>query len=396
MNGDILLDETDRLLMIYFGFSVLYLFLFALFAKFKRTIPYPYSSKQSRIMVLIPAFREDRVIEDAVKSVLMQDYPSELLTVMVISDQMEEATNQRLEKLPVHVVHANYTNSSKAKALQLAIQCNNDHSYAMVVILDADNHVGSDFLVQINQAYQSGVQAMQCHRTAKNKDTDIALLDAVSEEMNNTYFRKGHSAVGLSAALSGSGMAFDYTWFCENISQLSSSGEDKELEILLLRQHIFIDYLDHVLVCDEKVQTKNSFSTQRRRWLAAQYGALGKALKDLPSAIVEWNLSYLDKIVQWLMPPRLLMLLFICFWTSISAIFFRTHALKWGALLFLLIVTFALAIPKELDNKKLDRALRKIPLLSLIMIINLFHLKGMNKQFQSTQHGDTPDSKQQP
>jgi len=35
----------------------------------------------------------------------------------------------------------------------------------------------------------------------------LALLDGISEEINNNIFRKGHQTLGLSSALIGSGMA---------------------------------------------------------------------------------------------------------------------------------------------------------------------------------------------
>lgn len=57
------------------------------------------------------------------------------------------------------------------------------------------------------------VEAVQTHRIAKNMNNDMALLDAVSEEINNTIFRLGHAKLGLSAALIGSGMAFRYDLF---------------------------------------------------------------------------------------------------------------------------------------------------------------------------------------
>lgn len=108
----------------------------------------------------------------------------------------------------------------------------------------------------MNDALDSGIQAVQAHRTAKNRDTDTAVLDAASEEVNNSIFRRGHVALGFSSALIGSGMAFDYKWFRENIACCTTSGEDKELEALLLRQGIYIDYLDDVRVLDERYRAK--------------------------------------------------------------------------------------------------------------------------------------------
>lgn len=89
-------------------------------------------------------------------------------------------------------------------------------------------------------------------------------------------------ALGFSSALIGSGMAFDYKWFRENIACCTTSGEDKELEALLLRQGIYIDYLDDVRVLDEKVQGEGAYYNQRRRWIAAQFYALSSAVRQLP------------------------------------------------------------------------------------------------------------------
>jgi hypothetical protein len=50
--------------------------------------------------------------------------------------------------------------------------------------------------------------AVQGHRTAKNTNNSWAILDAISEEINNNIFRKGHRVLGLSSAIIGSGMAF--------------------------------------------------------------------------------------------------------------------------------------------------------------------------------------------
>src|SRR5690606_2958266 len=113
---------------------------------------------------------------------------------------------------------------------------------------------------------------------------------------------------GLSAALIGSGMAFDYKWFKENVKKLKTAGEDKELESLLLKQKIFIDYLNNVFVYDEKTKKADAFSRQRRRWLASQLGSLKTGLKDLPGALWTMNIDYVDKIIQWMLLPRVMIL----------------------------------------------------------------------------------------
>jgi len=384
-----LIDMLDNFCFLYIGFSVFYLFFFAFLSRFKRSDQYPKAAMFHEIVVLFPAYKEDQVIISSLQSFEKQDYPREKYEVVVISDKMSEETNELISRMKVHLLRVNFENSSKAKALNFAIDHVKNRSFDIVVILDADNTVEPDFLEQVNRAYHAGAMAIQAHRKGKNISTDVAILDAVSEEMNSSYFRKGHVFIGLSASLSGSGMAFDCNWFRENISKVSSAGEDKELEALLLKQRIYIEYLHHVFVYDEKVRNTSAFYKQRQRWMAAQVGSLKTTFKDLPFALFSGNIDYANKILQWMMLPRVLLLGTI-FILSIIVPFVQIEwALKWWGLFVLLLVTFGLAIPKEMDNRRLEKALRKVPHLFILMFFNLFRLKGAYKKFIHTTHGES-------
>lgn len=382
-----ILPIMDCIIWCILAISTGYLLVFSIAALPKRTFHYPASRKQHRIVVLFPAYQEDAVIITAVHSFLQQDYPRNLYDVVVISDHMKEETNNELALLPVLLLRATYENSSKAKALNLAMdKLQND--YQIAVILDADNRVDPLFLQYINNAYAAGSKAMQAHRKAKNRNTDVAVLDAVSEEINNSIFRKGHVNLGLSSALIGSGMAFDYDWFKENIKKIFTAGEDKELEILLLKQRYFIDYLEEVYVYDEKTQGNKGFYNQRRRWLAAQYSQWHRIIRDLPGALFSFNIDYCDKLFQWMMPPRLLLLGSIGFFACLSLFIHWEYSLKWWGLFIITGITLCLAIPDYLVDDRFKRAIRKIPLLFIMMFLNLFRMKGVNKKFIHTAHGE--------
>ena len=175
--------------------------------------------------------------------------------------------------------------------------------YDVVVIMDADNLTSPHFLTAVNRAFDSGVRCIQAHRTGQNLNTDISVLDGISEEINNGIFRSGHNALGLSAALSGSGMAFEADWFRKNVRLLETAGEDKELEVLLLQQRIHTTYLPEIPIYDEKTQKEEAISNQRKRWIAAQFGILRSSLSGLQKAIRQGNIDYCDKIIQWMLPP---------------------------------------------------------------------------------------------
>lgn len=328
------------------------------------------------------------MIEQSVDSVLRQDYPKACFDTVVVADKFRRDTIERLSQLPIRLLDVDFEASSKAKALNYAIEQLGGEAFDVVVILDADNTVGSDFLHQLNNAYQSGAMAIQAHRKAKNRNTDTAVLDAVSEEINNSIFRKGHVALGISSALIGSGMAFDYKWFRTNVPALSTAGEDKELEILLLKQGVFIEYLDQVEVLDEKTQKGGAFYNQRRRWLAAQFYSLTSALRDLPGAITSGNIDYCDKLFQWMLPPRVLLLGLIPLFGVATLFVDWTISVKWWILFVLLLFALAFAIPDDLVDARFKKALRKIPVMFVFMALNVFRIRGAKNKFIHTAHGE--------
>lgn len=391
----------DWILFTLLALCVCYLLLYAIASKFYRTPRFPEARTLRRFIVFFPAYKEDRVIASSVRSFLQQDYPRELFDIIVISDQMQPATNEDLRSLPIRLLIAGYKDSSKAKALTMAVDSISDDHYDIVVIMDADNLTSPDFLAEVNRAFDSGIKSVQAHRTGKNLNTDISILDGISEEINNGIFRSGHNALGLSAALSGSGMAFEADWFRQNVRLLETAGEDKELEVLLLQQRIHTVYLPQIPIYDEKTQKEEAIGNQRKRWIAAQFGILRSSLLSLPKAIGQGNLDYCDKILQWMLPPRLiqlagvfgltLVITIIGIWLSLQGTATGhewTIAVKWWILSAAQIAAMTLPIPGHLFNKQLGKAVLRIPMLALTTIGNLFKLKGAYKKFIHTEHGE--------
>lgn len=393
------MNIVDWILYVPLALCVGYLLLYAIASRFYRTPHFPEARTLRRFVVLFPAYKEDRVILSSVQGFLKQDYPKEKFDIIVISDQMQPATNDALRALPVRLLIANYTDSSKAKALTMAMNAVKDEPYDVVVIMDADNLTSPDFLAEVNRAFDTGVKSIQAHRTGKNLNTNISLLDGISEEINNGIFRSGHNVLGLSAALSGSGMAFEADWFRRNVERLQTAGEDKELEVLLLQQRIHTTYLAQLPIYDEKTQKEEAIGNQRKRWIAAQFSILGSSLSGLWKALWQGNIDYCDKIVQWMLPPRLIQLAAVFGLTAVVTaigIWLSLQgsgqewmaAIKWWILSAAQIAAMLLPLPAHLLNKQLGKAIVKVPVLALATVRNLFKLKGASKKFIHTEHGE--------
>ena len=349
-------------------------------------------------LILYPAYNEDRVIVNSVQKFLAQYYPYNSFHVAVISDHMQPETNKKLADLPITLLLPVFDKSSKAKAMQYAmdhfqkseVKGQRAEDFDYIVILDADNVVEPHFLEQLNTECAKGYKAIQCHRCAKNNDNDIAVLDGVSEEINNTIFRKAHNRIGLSSALIGSGMCFDFQWFKENVYKLTTAGEDRELEALLLKQKVYIQYEPDIHVFDEKVSNKDNFQKQRLRWMTAQIQSLFNLLPYIPKAIITFNLDFIDKTIQQALIPR--SMLVVGAWgmsvimTLFSFLFSNFWYIKWWSLFLTICIALYIATPRQLRSHSVFGKLLSLPKLVWKMVMNILKIDRKNTDFIHTTH----------
>ena len=377
------------LLWLVMAVNVLYIFIFSIASLLPARKTKRSPSRQPFFLVLYPSYHEDTVILDSIRTFLHQDYPKEKYQVVVISDHMRQETNECLASLPITLLQPTFEKSSKAKALQYAVHHAEDNAQRSelpdyVVILDADNVVEPDFLTLLSEIAVKD-EAIQCHRTAKNSNNDIAALDGLSEEINNSIFRRGHNRLGMSSALIGSGMCFSYEWFSEHVNHLDSAVEDRELEALLMRQGIFIRYAEDILVMDEKVSNSDNFQRQRLRWMTGQVQAFFRMLPHIPKAIATLNVNYIDKTLQQALIPRSILLLLTPVFAILATITSPLMAEAW-ALVAILFLSLFIAIPAHLRSSALIGKALALPALAWRMMCNLFHIKPKSKEFIHTTH----------
>jgi cellulose synthase/poly-beta-1,6-N-acetylglucosamine synthase-like glycosyltransferase len=384
-------------LLILLGLPTFYILAFAVAGLFYRQKPYPDSFLNRKIAVLIPGYREDDVIVEVAAESLKQDYPAEFYDIVIIADSFRTETLNKLRLLKIKVIEVSFDKSTKAKALNRAME-NLDNRYDIAVVLDADNLMAHDFLSKVNRAFEKNIIALQGHRTAKNLNTPLAILDAASEEINNHIFRKGHRAIGLSSAIIGSGMAFRYGFFKEMMKDIRAiGGFDKEIELKMLREGHTIEYLDDALVLDEKVQVEEVFTNQRRRWLAAQIHYFRTdilpAFRDL---LIKGNADYFDKAIQFIQPPRVLLLGAVLvlglFFVSADLISGTQlpFVLVWTGIMTACILAFLFSLPLSFYNMTTLGAVMRLPKGFILMFRSLLKIRGANKSFLHTRHSASP------
>lgn len=381
-------------LAIFFGATVLYTVVFSVSAKFYRNQFVQATTVEARIAILIPAYKEDSVIISVAQKMMQLNYSKKNYTVFVIADQLRDSTIGSLKEIGVTVVPVSFETSTKAKSLNFCLERIDEKDFDIVLISDADNILSSNFLQQINIAFQQGAKVIQGRRVAKNLDSDYAVLDAASEIINNHIFRKGPNSLGLSASLIGSGMAFSTVQLKAALAEIKAiGGFDKVLQLNVISNGHRIVYLEDALVFDEKVSDSGNFKNQRKRWLASQYIYLFKFLPTAFTKLVKGNLDYFNiAVLHNLFLPRVLNLGLLFILMVLGIVFNSVNFLgMWLWVVYFLVYLFSLllALPRRFFNKKLLLSVLSLPGAFLNMFLLLFRLKGADKTFIHTEHNKT-------
>lgn len=393
----ILVNVLEFILYLYLLSATFYVILYAIAGIFYRTKKQFEVEKIRKFAVFIPGYKEDIVIINSAKNALKQNYPQDKFEVIVIADSFSKETLDELNKLPIRVIVVEFVVSNKSKSLNKCMAEISD-DYDVAFVLDADNIMEPDVLTKINSAFDRRFDAVQGHRTAKNLNANFAILDAISEEINNHIFRKGHRVLGLSSALIGSGMGLDYKLFKSSMATVDSVGEDKEIELKIIKKNYRIEYVDDAIIYDEKTQKPSVFIRQRSRWLAAQLGYFKSHFFDaLKELVTKGNVDYFDKVIQFVQPPRILLAGMLFIISIIYTVPYLVHNKGmfqwlvlninyWLALLFTTFIALILSIPRKFYNLRTLRALFSVPFGFIIMIISLMRIKGARSRFLHTKH----------
>ena len=379
------------LLFIYLAISIAWLLVIAIAGRFGKLRAYKINTAKKRIAVIIPSYKEDAIITDTALKASQHNYPKDKFTVLVVADKLKAETIAQLRSIPVQVLEADV--NMKSRSVNAAMHYLNENDFDIAVILDADNIMGDDCLEKINDAFIHGCQAVQCHRTAKNQQTPVALLDAISEEININLFRRGAAVIGVSAAPVGSGMAFSFGLLKQIFSVehiLSNPGEDREIDMQLMKQRIFMHFIDDAWVFDEKVANVGVFEKQRVRWLEAQINHIRRFsdadMKNAPRTTVYWV-----KYFQNFLLPRLLfiMVLGILFALLLAQLVFSFNILApqpgwWLMIMIVYAAALAISVPGRFYSAATLKAVVQIPVLMLSMLRAILKIKTGRQEFIHT------------
>jgi len=372
--------------LILFGLQVIYSLLFALGSLLPLKKQRADHDEIKKFTLLFPAYKEDAIIEHSVQEALALDYPKEALKVIVGSDQMKEETVQKLREANIHVVVMDFEHSTKSKNLLAQIESIKSEDWPdFFIVMDADNKMAADTLTRINASVNQRYKVYQTHRTAKNDNTKMAVLDSITEEISNSIFRKGHQNLGLSCSLIGSGMVFEAQFLKAALEAIDkdSAVEDKLLEFFILGERERIVYLEDILVYDEKVAEGKNFSNQRKRWIAGQIHAFKSHFFKGLGQLARGNIDYFDKTMQMGLIPKLLFAFVLVLGSLVSLVL--NGSFYWYYLLAAYVFALIISVPRHYYRLKNLSLFLEIPKAVFYMILAVLRIKK-NQSVQQFEH----------
>ncbi len=141
----------------------------------------------------------------------------------------------------------------------------------IIVVLDADTRVEAGFFRRIRSRFHSGARVVQARiKPVVTSNSPIARLAALSENTEQMVFERIRGALGWSARLRGTGMAFRREVLETAVPKLRTMTEDAELTVLLAAARIPIQFASETFIFDPKPSGQHGAIRQRSRWLRGQ------------------------------------------------------------------------------------------------------------------------------
>ncbi len=222
--------------------------------------------------ILIPAHNEEKILEAALRSLGAQDYPRERVRVVVVADNCTDGTAAATVRHGAEcVVRTDGTNIGKGYALAAGMEqlARRASTRSVVLVLDADCELSANALHELNLAFASGAQILQCAVVSRNADDGPAGYVAAVGAAFDNRIAAGRNRLGFRVPLRGTGMAFRQDVIDKVNWQTASPVEDAEYDSQLRAAGLRVRRCANAVVSCESPRTVEQLCRQRRRWALA-------------------------------------------------------------------------------------------------------------------------------
>jgi len=276
------------LLTVLYFYQFVYIFI-ALVHEKKQKKPDYIPKKLHRFAFIIAARNENAVIANLIKSIKTQNYPSELIDIIVVADNCTDNTAE-IARANGAIVYERFNNElvGKGYALDFAFTKIKDNYgdytvYDGYFIFDADNIINKKYVREMNKTFDQGYRVITSYRNSKNFDTNwITSGYSLWFCREAKYLNNPRMILKTSCAVSGTGYLVNSEiikkyngWKCNLLT------EDIQFSVVNILDGEKIGYCSEAMFYDEQPETFKQSWNQRMRWSKGFYQVMFKYGKEL-------------------------------------------------------------------------------------------------------------------
>ena len=254
----------------------------------KRPRPILPGRRKQRFVCRIAARNEESVIAEAVAGLKNQNYPAELVEVIVVPNNCTDGTADRANAAGATVWECTEGARCKGDALHYAVdRLLREGDFDVLCVFDADNIAHPDFISRMNDAFCAGARVAKGALRVKNPyDSWVSGCYGLYFTLFDRFYSRPRMTLGLSSKLVGTGFGVSRQVLAElggwNTATLA---EDAEFSAQCVAKGERVWFVELAVTYDEAPRDFLTSLRQRRRWCSGLMDVAARMDKPLVCAL---------------------------------------------------------------------------------------------------------------
>ena len=280
--------------ILYIALTVLYFYQFiyiviALIGDKKKKLDTYEAKKLHKFAFIIAARNEQAVIGNLINSIKQQNYPAELIDVIVVADNCTDDTAQ-IAREHGAICYERFNNMRVGKGYamdycfnKIVEQFGDYTAYDGYFIFDADNVIDKNYVKEMNKVFDRGYNVITSYRNSKNYDTNwITSGYSLWFIREAKYLNNPRMMLKTSCAVSGTGFLVNSSIIKKNNGwKFNLLTEDIQFSVVNILEGEKIGYCESAMFYDEQPTTFKQSWNQRMRWSKGFYQVMFRYGREL-------------------------------------------------------------------------------------------------------------------